>query len=119
MFRRALCDARFGDTFPLVVRYGGACREAGPDADGGGAGKGGRCPKHGARMIGTCSRAYDVHPLAEPGRKARKRGPTWGSPAGTVTAEDKRKTIERTTGLYAEIYGERARPTTAVLDGDA
>lgn len=36
-------------------------------------------------------------------------------PAGTVTAEDKQKIIERTTDLYAEIYGERARPTTVVL----
>ncbi|KUN89013.1 4-oxalocrotonate tautomerase [Streptomyces bungoensis] len=36
-------------------------------------------------------------------------------PAGTVTAEDKKKIIERTTDLYAEIYGERARPHTLVL----
>ncbi|GGV34738.1 4-oxalocrotonate tautomerase family protein [Streptomyces griseoflavus] len=36
-------------------------------------------------------------------------------PAGTLTAEDKRKLVERTTDLYAEIYGERARPTTVVL----
>ncbi|GAA2373832.1 4-oxalocrotonate tautomerase family protein [Streptomyces carpaticus] len=36
-------------------------------------------------------------------------------PAGTVTAEDKKKIVERTTELYAEIYGERARPTTVVL----
>ncbi|MFI9163061.1 tautomerase family protein [Kitasatospora aureofaciens] len=36
-------------------------------------------------------------------------------PAGTVTAEDKKKIVERTTELYAEIYGERARATTVVL----
>jgi len=36
-------------------------------------------------------------------------------PAGTISAEDKKKIIERTTDLYAEIYGERARPTTVVL----
>ncbi|MFJ6070009.1 4-oxalocrotonate tautomerase family protein [Streptomyces sp. NPDC093065] len=36
-------------------------------------------------------------------------------PAGTLTPEDKKKLIERTTDLYAEIYGERARPTTVVL----
>lgn len=36
-------------------------------------------------------------------------------PAGTVTAEDKRKIVERTTELYVEIYGERARATTVVL----
>ena len=36
-------------------------------------------------------------------------------PAGTITAEDKQKIIKRTTDLYAEIYGERARPTTVVL----
>ncbi|MCE4946469.1 MULTISPECIES: 4-oxalocrotonate tautomerase family protein [Streptomyces] len=36
-------------------------------------------------------------------------------PAGTVTAEDKKKLVERTTDLYAEIYGERARATTVVL----
>ncbi|MFJ8188355.1 4-oxalocrotonate tautomerase family protein [Streptomyces sp. NPDC096094] len=36
-------------------------------------------------------------------------------PEGTLTPEDKRKIIERTTDLYAEIYGDRARPTTVVL----
>jgi len=36
-------------------------------------------------------------------------------PAGTLSAEDKQKIVERTTDLYAEIYGERARPTTLVL----
>ncbi|MFF4906446.1 4-oxalocrotonate tautomerase family protein [Streptomyces sp. NPDC001260] len=36
-------------------------------------------------------------------------------PAGTITAEDKKKIVEHTTDLYAEIYGERARPNTVVL----
>ncbi|WP_280396719.1 4-oxalocrotonate tautomerase family protein [Nocardia carnea] len=36
-------------------------------------------------------------------------------PAGTVDDEDKRKIVERTTELYVEIYGERARATTVVL----
>ncbi|MET7685991.1 4-oxalocrotonate tautomerase family protein [Streptomyces sp. NPDC005423] len=36
-------------------------------------------------------------------------------PAGTVTAEEKKKIVERTTDLYAEIYGERARANTVVL----
>lgn len=36
-------------------------------------------------------------------------------PAGTIDAADKQKIIERTTDLYAEIYGERARATTVVL----
>ncbi|MER5552953.1 tautomerase family protein [Streptomyces sp. NPDC002793] len=36
-------------------------------------------------------------------------------PAHTVTAEDKKKIVERTTDLYVEIFGERARPTTVVL----
>lgn len=36
-------------------------------------------------------------------------------PAGTIDADDKRKIVERTTDLYAEIYGERARATTVVL----
>jgi 4-oxalocrotonate tautomerase len=36
-------------------------------------------------------------------------------PAGTISTEDKQKIVERTTDLYAEIYGERARPTTVVL----
>lgn len=36
-------------------------------------------------------------------------------PAGTVGEEEKKKIIERTTDLFAEIYGERARPTTVVL----
>jgi 4-oxalocrotonate tautomerase len=36
-------------------------------------------------------------------------------PAGTISAEDKKKLVERTTDLYAEVYGERARPTTVVL----
>ncbi|AZM58927.1 MULTISPECIES: tautomerase family protein [unclassified Streptomyces] len=36
-------------------------------------------------------------------------------PASTVTDEDKKKIVERTTELYVEIYGERARATTVVL----
>ncbi|GGB26850.1 4-oxalocrotonate tautomerase [Flexivirga endophytica] len=36
-------------------------------------------------------------------------------PADTISDEDKKKIIARTTDLYAEIYGERARPTTVVL----
>jgi 4-oxalocrotonate tautomerase len=36
-------------------------------------------------------------------------------PAGTITAEQKKLIVERTTDLYAEIYGDRARPTTVVL----
>ena len=36
-------------------------------------------------------------------------------PAGTINDEDKRKIVERTTELYVEIYGERARATTVVL----
>ena len=33
-------------------------------------------------------------------------------PAGTLTAEQKEQIVHRTTDLYAEIYGERARPNT-------
>ncbi|GGP85847.1 4-oxalocrotonate tautomerase family protein [Saccharothrix coeruleofusca] len=36
-------------------------------------------------------------------------------PADTISAEDKKKIVERTTELYVEIYGERARATTVVL----
>ncbi|SEN35078.1 4-oxalocrotonate tautomerase family protein [Nonomuraea pusilla] len=36
-------------------------------------------------------------------------------PAGTLTAEQKRLIVARTTDLYAEVYGERARATTVVL----
>jgi 4-oxalocrotonate tautomerase len=36
-------------------------------------------------------------------------------PAGTLTAEQKEQLVHRTTDLYAEIYGERARPNTMVL----
>lgn len=36
-------------------------------------------------------------------------------PAGTISPQDKQKIVERATDLYAEIYGERARPTTVVL----
>jgi 4-oxalocrotonate tautomerase len=36
-------------------------------------------------------------------------------PAGTVGEDDKKKIVERTTDLFVEIYGERARPTTVVL----
>ncbi|MFI8205194.1 4-oxalocrotonate tautomerase family protein [Streptomyces sp. CNZ748] len=36
-------------------------------------------------------------------------------PADTLSPDDKRKIVERTTDLYAEIYGERARATTVVL----
>jgi 4-oxalocrotonate tautomerase len=36
-------------------------------------------------------------------------------PAGTLTAEQKETIVHRTTDLYAEIYGERARSNTMVL----
>jgi 4-oxalocrotonate tautomerase len=36
-------------------------------------------------------------------------------PAGTLTAEQKELIVHRTTDLYAELYGERARATTMVL----
>jgi 4-oxalocrotonate tautomerase len=36
-------------------------------------------------------------------------------PAGTLGDEDKKKIVERTTDLYAEVYGERARATTLVV----
>jgi 4-oxalocrotonate tautomerase len=36
-------------------------------------------------------------------------------PAGTLTAEQKELIIHRATDLYAEIYGERARPNTMIL----
>ena len=36
-------------------------------------------------------------------------------PAGTLTDEQKEHIVHRTTDLYAEIYGERARPNTMVL----
>lgn len=36
-------------------------------------------------------------------------------PAGTLDEQQKEKIITRTTDLYAEIYGERARATTLVL----
>ncbi|MGC4917004.1 tautomerase family protein [Streptomyces albogriseolus] len=36
-------------------------------------------------------------------------------PADTLGLDDKKKIVERTTDLYAEIYGERARATTVVL----
>jgi 4-oxalocrotonate tautomerase len=36
-------------------------------------------------------------------------------PAGTLTAEQKEHIVHRTTDLYVEIYGERARPNTMVL----
>lgn len=36
-------------------------------------------------------------------------------PAGTLTEEQKEQIITRTTELYVDIYGERARATTLVL----
>ena len=36
-------------------------------------------------------------------------------PAGTLDDARKKQIVDRTTDLYAEIYGERARPTTLVL----
>ncbi|WP_028925225.1 tautomerase family protein [Pseudonocardia acaciae] len=36
-------------------------------------------------------------------------------PAGSLTAEQMELIVHRTTDLYAEIYGERARPNTMVL----
>jgi 4-oxalocrotonate tautomerase len=35
-------------------------------------------------------------------------------PAGSLTAEQKELIVHRTTDLYAEIYGEEARPNTMV-----
>ena len=36
-------------------------------------------------------------------------------PAGSLSAKQKELIVHRTTDLYAEIYGERARPNTMVL----
>ncbi|MFI9310786.1 tautomerase family protein [Streptomyces triculaminicus] len=36
-------------------------------------------------------------------------------PAHTLSEEQKQRIIARTTDLYAELYGERARTTTMVL----
>jgi 4-oxalocrotonate tautomerase len=36
-------------------------------------------------------------------------------PAGTLTPEQKQVLVDRTTDLYAEVYGERARQNTMVL----
>lgn len=36
-------------------------------------------------------------------------------PAGSLTAKQKETIVHRTTDLYAELYGERARPNTMVL----
>jgi 4-oxalocrotonate tautomerase len=36
-------------------------------------------------------------------------------PAGTLTAEQKELIVHRATDLYAEIYGEQARPNTMIL----
>jgi 4-oxalocrotonate tautomerase len=36
-------------------------------------------------------------------------------PAGTLTTQQKELIVHRATDLYAEIYGERARPNTMVL----
>ncbi|GAA2127432.1 4-oxalocrotonate tautomerase family protein [Streptomyces synnematoformans] len=36
-------------------------------------------------------------------------------PAGTLDAQQKETLVARTTDLYAELYGERARATTVVL----
>jgi 4-oxalocrotonate tautomerase len=36
-------------------------------------------------------------------------------PAGTLSAEQKEVIVHRTTDLYAELYGERARANTMVL----
>lgn len=36
-------------------------------------------------------------------------------PAGTLSAEQKQTIVHRTTELYAELYGERARAGTMVL----
>jgi 4-oxalocrotonate tautomerase len=36
-------------------------------------------------------------------------------PAGSLTAEQKEIIVHRATEIYAEIYGDRARPNTMVL----
>jgi 4-oxalocrotonate tautomerase len=39
-------------------------------------------------------------------------------PAGTLSAEQKELIVHRTTDLFVEIYGERARPNTMILVED-
>lgn len=36
-------------------------------------------------------------------------------PAGLLTAEQKSEMVNTVTDMYAEVFGERARPTTMVL----
>jgi 4-oxalocrotonate tautomerase len=36
-------------------------------------------------------------------------------PAGSLTGSQKKLIVDRTTDLYAEIYGDQARPNTMVL----
>jgi 4-oxalocrotonate tautomerase len=36
-------------------------------------------------------------------------------PAGSLTGEQKKLIVDRATDLYAEIYGDQARPNTMVL----
>ncbi|MEV5541910.1 tautomerase family protein [Saccharopolyspora shandongensis] len=36
-------------------------------------------------------------------------------PAGTLTAESKKKLQDAVTDAFADVYGERARPTTLVI----
>lgn len=36
-------------------------------------------------------------------------------PTGTITADQKRLLVERVTDLYAEVYGEAARPNVLVV----
>jgi len=36
-------------------------------------------------------------------------------PANTLTEEQKQQIVDRTTDLYAELYGEVARPNTLVI----
>jgi len=36
-------------------------------------------------------------------------------PAGSLSPEQKKLIVDRTTDLYVEIYGDRARPNTMVL----
>jgi 4-oxalocrotonate tautomerase len=36
-------------------------------------------------------------------------------PAGTLSAQQKKQIVDRATDLYAEIYGEAARPNTLII----
>ena len=75
-------------------------------------------PASASTELSRRARASDQHThqhTPPPARSTAMPFANFKVPDGTLTQEDKKKIVDRTTDLYAEIYGERARQGTLVL----